>query len=400
MGTSTDGVSLFPHAAILATHPPGQAPTYETLQPAIAQLNANAASIPSNEGDGILGHLVLTLGQATYATISNGNVAYPPPVAPAPLIIPQGTSAAMINEMRRNYDDAKSTFKLYHAVDAALKKQLIDATDVTYITAIKNRTTGFALVTTRTMIAHLYTNYGRITADTLTDNENKMKQDWDITTPIELLFDQIDEGQEYAAAGNEPYSDPQLVRIGYHLIETTKHMELACRDWRAKPAADKTWANLKIHMKAAHLDLGLTTTTDTGGYGANQAAKQAIDDANQAYLANMIEQQNGTTATMANMIEQHATLKETITELLDKVKELEAKKSTDNKRTKPANRNEYSAASRARRIEHNKAKHYCWTHGCRVIKEHTSATCKTPAEGHNKAATYDNRMGGSNEWCE
>ena len=87
-------------------------------------MNANAASIPSNGGDGILGHLVLTLGQATYATISNGNVAYPPPIAPAPLVIPQGTSAAMIAKLRHTYDDAKATFKLYHSVDAALKKQI------------------------------------------------------------------------------------------------------------------------------------------------------------------------------------------------------------------------------------------------------------------------------------
>ena len=65
MSMSTDVVSIFPHAAILATHPPGQAPTYETIHPAITQLNVNAVSIPSNGGNGLLGHIVLTLGATT-----------------------------------------------------------------------------------------------------------------------------------------------------------------------------------------------------------------------------------------------------------------------------------------------------------------------------------------------
>ena len=387
MSTSPDVVSLFPHATILATHPPGQAPTYETLHPAITQLNANAASIPSNSGDGTLGHIVLTIGQASYQTISNGNVAYPPPVAPAPLIIPQGTSAAMIAELRRNHDDATAAFNKYNAVDAALKKQILDATDVTYITSLKDRTTGFARVTTRQLIEHLYNNYGRITVETLTDNEARMKQPWDVTTPIELLFEQIDDGQAYATAGGEPYTDPQLVRFGYHNIEAAKRMELACRDWRAKPAADKTWNNLKLEMKAAHLDLNLTLTTDTGGYGAHQA--EEIDE---GYLANMIDHQKVTTATITALME-------TVQLLSNQVKDFAAKPKPDNKEAnKSSGCNDNAKARRNLRAEHNKNKHYCWTHGCRASKDHTSVTCKTPAEGHKTTATYDNRMGGSNVW--
>ena len=122
-------------------------------------------------------------------------------------------------------------------------------------------TTGFARVTTRHIIEHLYTNYGRITIEMLPENKTKMKEPWDITTPIKLLFAQIGDGQAYARAGGKPYTEPQLVRISYHNIEATKRMEIACREWRAKPAANKTWTNLKLDMKTAHLDLGLTMTT-------------------------------------------------------------------------------------------------------------------------------------------
>ena len=38
---------------------------------------------------------------------------------------------------------------------------------------------------------------------------------------------------------------------------------------------------------------------------------------------------------------------------------------------------------------------YCWTHGCDVHDNHTSATCQSPKPGHNYYATRNNMMGGS-----
>ena len=38
---------------------------------------------------------------------------------------------------------------------------------------------------------------------------------------------------------------------------------------------------------------------------------------------------------------------------------------------------------------------YCWTHGHKVSKLHTSATCLFPAAGHRKDATLANTYGGS-----
>ena len=132
-------------------------------------------------------------------------------------------------------------------------------------------------------------------------------------------------------------------------------MELACRDWRAKPVADKTWINLKIHMKAAHLDLGLSTTTDTGGYGAN-------NEATQAYLANMIDQQSATNTNMNALME-------TIKKMAEKIDILEKKKPVTGykKNAKTMTPEEILAARQARLEHNNKEKHYCWTHGCRVV---------------------------------
>ena len=39
---------------------------------------------------------------------------------------------------------------------------------------------------------------------------------------------------------------------------------------------------------------------------------------------------------------------------------------------------------------------YCWTHGASA---HTSGKCEDKAPGHQDAATFANRMGGSNAYC-
>jgi hypothetical protein len=182
-------VGMFPHATILLTHAPGMEPTYDSLHASISQLHANAASVPNADGDGILGHLVLTLGNAEYSVISMGNVAHlaqaPPAAAP---IIPAGTTTAMIAELRQQYNGGKKGYKTYYAVDAAVKSQLLQATDNRFVATLKHATHGFALVRTRTIIQHLYNTYGRITAEMMAVNDEKMRSEWDPGTPIEIFI--------------------------------------------------------------------------------------------------------------------------------------------------------------------------------------------------------------------
>jgi hypothetical protein len=41
------------------------------------------------------------------------------------------------------------------------------------------------------------------------------------------------------------------------------------------------------------------------------------------------------------------------------------------------------------------ASNYCWSHGYKVGKTHTSRTCNTPQPGHKTEATRADNMGGS-----
>ena len=47
-----------------------------------------------------------------------------------------------------------------------------------------------------------------------------------------------------------------------------------------------------------------------------------------------------------------------------------------------------------------KSKCYFWTHGRTRRLDHTSATCNFPKTGHQVGATFGNKMGVSEKWCE
>jgi len=50
-----------------------------------------------------------------------------------------------------------------------------------------------------------------------------------------------------------------------------------------------------------------------------------------------------------------------------------------------------------RAAEHFRYGNYCWLYGFCCGKEHTSATCKWPKEGHKRKATMNNQLGGSTD---
>ena len=53
------------------------------------------------------------------------------------------------------------------------------------------------------ILTHLWTTYGEVGENDLKPNEKRMKTQWNPPTPIETLFKQLEEGQAFAAEGNE-----------------------------------------------------------------------------------------------------------------------------------------------------------------------------------------------------
>ncbi|CAB9522958.1 expressed unknown protein [Seminavis robusta] len=151
-------------------------PTYNTLKTIHQELNANAMAVPSTLGGGSYGHLALVITPAAFAALPNA-LPWVTPVHPGPnLIHGDAPNSAQITETNRLYASNEKTFLTYRATETALQKQLLQAIPDTFIKSLKHEMYGYAQVTALATLIHLDTTYGKVNADDLEDNMNRMAE--------------------------------------------------------------------------------------------------------------------------------------------------------------------------------------------------------------------------------
>jgi hypothetical protein len=113
MPSDDNPIEGFPHPTIPAVI---GIPTHETIAEVNLQLNANAASVPSNLGDGAHSLLALTINPAVYNTLSA--IAFITPAGAQPIV-------AQINGLTCQHVEAHHIWKEFLATNKALKQQLL-----------------------------------------------------------------------------------------------------------------------------------------------------------------------------------------------------------------------------------------------------------------------------------
>ena len=325
-------IDAFPCKTLTTIATSDAQPTYLTLRKAQTQLNSNAMNIPSVHGDGVLGHLALTVTPAQYQAASVGNVPFIAPLIPPIAPVHQANATAFqIAENIRQWKEDQATFRTYHDVDKALRNMLIASTHETYLGELHNDDFGYGNLTTLDILTYLWATYSEITSDDLAMNQLRMTKPWNPPTPIEDLFKQVDDGVKYATAGGEIPPATAIVRICYDLIESSGVFETACREWRLLPIAQKTYAQFKVYFKAADKDRQRTITSSRAGF--------------------------------------HGTI---------------------NAATGPPPRTTAPVT-----VTTTAPTSYCWTHGVSKNLLHTSMTCKNKDDGHCDDATISDKKKGS-----
>jgi hypothetical protein len=189
VASAADMKAAFPTVTLTPLGTLTEPPTYATIHQAQVELNGNARSVHSNSGDGVLGHLALTISSARYQVLSANNVAFLPPVnPPTHPVHPPAATAPQISEANRQHLVLQQTFQTYNNVDAALRSQLIEATPAPFLAAIRHTDLGFGGLTCLQLLDHLHASYAIITAQDLEDNLVRMLAHWNPPTPLEILF--------------------------------------------------------------------------------------------------------------------------------------------------------------------------------------------------------------------
>ena len=272
-----------------------------------------------------------------------------------------------------------------------------------YIRTLEDPHIGFANVTTLMLIQHLLASYGQITEHALQANDSLFKGPMDPSQPFETFITQIEDATEYAAAGNTPYTDTQVIANAYTIVFNTGIFPDACREWRRRPQAEKTWVNLKIHFAEAHNDYRLTQTTiqGSGYHNANNAMEDFVSETADAF-ANLATATASDRTMLAELTQSNSELLRQLAAQTSEIANLRAQLATNNARTNNGNgggtRNQQQHTQRSTRgkVRFNHNENYCWTHGYDVADSHKSDSCASPAEGHKKEATKANTLGGSN----
>ena len=145
-------------------------------------------------------------------------------------------TALQTSSICRAHDESQGIFKEYDNTDKALKKVLISAVVDIFLHAIRYRYLGYANITTRQMLTHMYTTYAKITPADLIKKDARLKIAYDVNQPIERLFEKFEDAIEYSDGGHNPYTPLQVVTNAFQLVFQTGMFVQDCKDWeRTKP---------------------------------------------------------------------------------------------------------------------------------------------------------------------
>jgi hypothetical protein len=239
--TVEDVVASFPHPVLLAVQ--GE-PDYQTIQATRKFLQANSRAIYTHLGGGTLGHLGLIISDASNAQISPTTNeeqtlwVTPPALGRAPAA-PDGT-AAQISAARHLWEEDVQTYRTCTSVQQALKKQIISVFEPMYLDIFNYNMVGYANISARDMLDHLFETYRNITAVDLEINFEHMHRAWDTQQPVESLFKQLQGCADYSEAGGVLIGHPQQINAGYAKIFATGRFMSACLQWNEKATIEKT----------------------------------------------------------------------------------------------------------------------------------------------------------------
>ena len=365
-------------------------PTTASLITLHTEVKSNAQAVNSPLGGGENGHLGLVVTPEVYATLVPGDTPYVRPVNPGNLIINGDETQYQIAQRRQEHDEATRAFRELIGVERALIQQIVSALEPKYLRALRNPVTGKITKTIPEIFEYLFDTYGDVSPQELRMLTSQVEAlTFPPNEPVDTIFAEIDELGTIAELAKAPMSEQQKINMGYLLLQNTQVYTNGLNKWNQRERAEHTWENFKTHFRNAQKAL-----RRTGALTVQEAINHAdiVDLVQQGVKLAMAEQNNSvstahttiseTQQDSANSITSDITMQtlqaqmEMMRHMMETMKTMQSNSGNNSKKGK---RNP------------NQSK-YCWTHG---MCSHTGFDCRTPADGHKKEATVENKMGGS-----
>ncbi len=291
-------------------------------------------------------------------------MAFQLPVHPGPTpVYPTGTNATVCQEAIQLYDTTLKELTIATTFKEEMKKQILEAVDWLYLTALDDDTFGFSEVTIANMITHLCTTYGPITCQELEANCASIPTIWTPDDPIKTFWGCLREVQCISITGGDMLTNATICDLTLLMFEAMGIFTMACDMWHIKPMANQTLVEFREHFTNENKEcLQKLTTSQLGFHNANVA----------------------TAVTQLN--------------LADTLTEHSANAAISMQRSPHPTPMSHMPHTLTPHVVTDDGVHmfYCWTHGLGFNPTHTSATCDKPASGHCITATATSMQGGKN----
>jgi hypothetical protein len=357
-------------------------PDYQKIHATRKFLQANSRAIDT--------HLGLIISDASYANISRTMNDEPTlwvtPPAPGQAPAAMDGTAAQISAALHLWEEDVQTYRTCTSVQQALKKQIISVFEPMYLDILNENMVGYANISARDMLDHLFETYGNITAVDLEINFEHMRRAGDPQQGDESLSKKIQDCVDYSESGGVLISHPQQINARYAKIFATGHFMSACRRWNEKATGEKTWTHFKSHFATAH--------HQHKQMQGESSATAVYHSANAAVTHNEDQMAESTIGALANLATATASDRGVVA-ALTQANSCLSRQLEDNS----AELRELSALlHKERRDKRGKRTfnpYYCWNHGYKVGSTHTILTYKLPKPGHKSEATRADNMGGS-----
>ena len=112
-------------------------------------------------------------------------------------------------------------FNTFHNVDCALHQQLLGPVKYTFVWVKHKLHIGYSGYSKLDLLTHMYETYAVICNSDWLANDKRFCKAYAPTTPIEVVWRQIDDTVAYADAGSTHYSNKQVVDNTYQMVFNT-----------------------------------------------------------------------------------------------------------------------------------------------------------------------------------
>ena len=209
------------------------------------------------------------------------------------------------------------------------------------------------------MIEHLLTQGGALdfadTKDLLADQDS----DWNVTENPQIYFNRVEKAMK-GLLRNGITSDLNERRdIALFQFKATGEFDPAVREWEAKPAAQKTWANIKTFISAEYAKENKQNKLSAKHFKANTVQEQA--EATEELIATLTEAHTRQMETLVKTTTD--AMKEMMSLIKNDKKEPNGQSNDEKKKKREERRKKYNDAPVCKNCgkKHpNKAEDDCW----------------------------------------